>query len=542
MNGSGTAQKIIYFEHAALRCAAALSVLGALCWLPMAWGAAAFLAALIEGRPALLGLLGLFGVFGLMRAGFAWVCEGMAQRAALREVGAQRSRLLHQIPLRQELPEAGRFASVIGEQAELILPYAARYGLAYARVAVMPLVILVTALTLSWAAALILILTGPVIPLFMALIGYAAEKASIRQLGQMGSMSALLADRIAALPDVRLLGASVRLVDQFRDEADRLRRRTMRVLSVAFLSSTVLELFAALGIAIMAVYCGFSLLGSFHFGTWGPALSIHSGLFLLLIAPEFYQPLRDLAASWHDRASAQAAAEQMAALGLDGAKPQGPIQNVPPTQLGAHLAGGISLRGLVCGGIAYPDLDLPSGGVIAITGPSGAGKTTLLRLLAGLVPPDQGQILLGGVPMAQAGLAQWRAGLGWMPQSVHFLDASLAENLTMGRRGDLDPALRAAHASHLIPTLPQGLETRLGERGAGLSGGEARRLTLARALFGAPKWILADEPTADLDRDSARAVIQGLLAAHQDGAGLIVATHDPDLIAAIGHDYRIGGR
>lgn len=515
---SNAAAQFLKPQHGVLRRAARLSALAGLLWLPMAWCAAEAISGLIDtGTLAALWVYGLLGL-GLSRALLAMRAEAMAQAAASTVTSRLRGDLLRHVAMRAALPRAGGFASLAGDQLALLRPFAARYAPARYRVMVVPLAVLICAFATSWAAGIILLIAGPAIPLFMALIGHAAGKASREQLAQMGSMGALLADRIGALPDIRLLGASAALADSFAVAADDLRRRTMRVLGIAFLSSTVLELFAALGIAMMAVFCGFSLLGQIGFGTWGPPLNATQALFLLLITPEFFQPLRDLAAAWHDRASADAAAGAVASEMAD---------TVPLPDAGG---GGIAWHGLRHRGIAYPDLALLPGQALALTGPSGAGKSTLLRLLAGLEVPDMGQITRPS-----------RHNLGWMPQSVHFLDTTLEENLRLGRRGDLAAALSGAAAEHLLAGLPDGLATRLGERGAGLSGGEARRLTLARALYARPTVILADEPTADLDAATARDVTRGLLDAHRAGASLIVATHDPALIVALGREYRIEG-
>lgn len=531
----GAARQILAPEWPHLRRAALLAVLSGLLWLPLAFCAATALAGLIEGRLALPALAGL-ALCGILRALLTHLAEARAQRIALAATSRLRGGLLARVARRADLPRAGALASLASEQAALIRPYAARYVLAQMRVMVLPLAVLACAFATAWAAGLILLIAGPAIPVFMALIGHAAGRASREQLADMGSMSALLADRIAALPDIRLLGASAALGRDFARAAEALRRASMRVLGIAFLSSTVLELFAALGIAMMAVFCGFSLLGEIGFGTWGAPLGISQALFLLLIAPEFFQPLRDLAAAWHDRASADAAAAALHAA----SQPQAVIagQGGPAPAIARC---GFALRGVVSRGIAFPDQELTPGAALAITGPSGAGKSTLLRLIAGLERPDQGAVLLNGWPLGVENADRWRAGLGWMPQGVHFLDDTLEANLRMGRPGDLTPALTRAAAAHLVAALPQGLQTRLGERGAGLSGGEGRRLTLARALHGAPCLILADEPTADLDAATAADVTRGLLAAHRAGAGLIVATHDPALVAAIGREYRIGG-
>ena len=539
---TGAARRLLAPEWPHLRRAARLSALAGLLWLPLAGCAAVALAALMTGGlpwPALAGLL----VFGGLRALLGNLAEARAQRIALAAVSRLRGGLLAQVARQARPPRAGALASLAGDQAALIRPYAARYLPARLRATVLPAAVLACAFATAWAAGLILLVAGPVIPAFMALIGHAAGRASREQLADMGSMSALLADRVRALPDIRLLGASAALGRDFAQAAGALRRASMRVLAIAFLSSTVLELFAALGIAMMAVFCGFSLLGEIGFGTWGRALTPAQALFLLLIAPEFFQPLRDLAAAWHDRASADAAAAALDAAMAPQAMMAG--QGAPAKVSGG---GGLALRGVTHHGIAFPDLDLPPGAALAVTGPSGAGKSTLLRLIAGLERPDQGLILLDGLPLDDGNADAWRAGLGWMPQAVHFLDDCLAGNLRMGRAGDLAPALAGAAAAHLVTGLPGGLAARLGERGAGLSGGEARRLTLARALFGAPRLILADEPTADLDAETAADVTRGLIAAHRAGAGLVIATHDAALARAIGREsgpeygreYRLG--
>ena len=313
----------------------------------------------------------------------------------------------------------------------------------------------------------------------------------------------------------------------------------MAVLHVAFLSSTVLELFAAIGVAMVAVYVGFSLLGVLEFGAWGGPLTAEAGLFLLLLAPEFYQPLRDLSAAWHDKASAEAViaelskwqtAETPALMGQGGsARP---------------LAGPPSLSLLDCvlpDGRVLTGIDIKPGESIALVGPSGAGKTTALRVMAGLLAAEKGAVFVAGVALNAETADAWRARIGWMPQSPHFLNASLRHNLTLGRDGDLTQALKQAAVADVVDALPMGLNTRLGETGGGLSGGEARRLMLARAIHGAPDVILADEPTADLDAATAVAVADCLMAQAARGATLVVATHDNRLAARMDRIIRIGG-
>jgi len=191
-------------------------------------------------------------------------------------------------------------------------------------------------------------------------------------------------------------------------------------------------------------------------------------------------------------------------------------------------------------GTRVPEIDIKSGESVALVGASGAGKTSILRMIAGLQAPVSGAVQVAGHPLDATTADGWRARLGWMPQAPHFLNASLRYNITSGGAGDIAAALGQASVSGVIAGLPQGLNTRLGETGGGLSGGEARRLTLARAIYGNPDVILADEPTADLDADTAKAVTTGLLAQAEQGVTLVVATHDLTLAQQMDRIIQIG--
>lgn len=432
-------------------------------------------------------------------------------------------------------------AALVVQKLPLLVPALTRYGPARWRVMVMPAVIVMLVLPVSWVVALILLIAGPLIPLFMALVGMAAKEASQRQMVEIGDMNSLLIDRLSALTDIRLMDAGARTLADFAARAEALRMRTMAVLRIAFLSSAVLELFAALGVAMVAVYVGFSLLGTLRFGAWGSGLSLGEGVFVLMLAPEFFRPLRDLAAAWHDRAAALALAEDLRAaeaedvpqvLGLGAAAARLPG---PPRIVLRAVSVTVSGRR-----IAFPDLDLAPGTRLAVTGPSGVGKSTLLALLAGQIRAETGTIEVAGVTLDEASADGWRAALALVPQAVHFADRAVAEVLDPRGLGE-DPAraLAAAGARDVVARLPGGLAARLGETGAGLSGGEARRLLVARALLSGAAVILADEPTADLDPETADAVTEGLLSAARAGATLIVATHDPRLVAALGSELRL---
>ena len=517
-----------------LRLSAGLTVLAEVLWLPqaalLAWG----LAGLAISEDVALGWIALgFAALGVLRALLGLAASSGAEAAADAVIADTRVTLLARADRRAPeaaAPSSAATAALLVDKVEMLRPYLLRWHPVRARVAAVPLLILAVSFAISWSAGLILAIGGPVIPMFMALIGLAARDASQRQMDEITDLNALMLDRIGALVDIRLLGARQTMLDDFTTRADRLRGRTMKVLRIAFLSGAVLELFAALGVAMMAVFVGFTLLGALNFGVWGRSLGVGEGIFLLLLAPAFFQPLRDMAAAWHDRIAAQAVARDLLA---DAADPAPAI--LGPGGGAKVLAGAISTEGLLLRGRAMPDLAIARGEGVALTGPSGAGKTALLLALAGLLP-SEGAVRIDGQPLTDRNADAWRAGLALIPQKPHFMDASLRDNLTSGRDYDeaaIAEALRLARAHSLVARLPEGLATRLGEGGAGVSGGEARRLTIARAALLRPAVILADEPTADLDDRTAEAVVEGLLSLHRAGATLIVASHDPRLIDAL---------
>ena len=487
--------------------------------------------------------VGAFAALGFARAVLTWWAEALAQNAAEAVTIAARYAIVQREAARAQdtaLGGAGAIAALASEKLELLTPFLTRYALARARVSVLPILILTLAFWQSWAVGIILLVAGPLIPVFMALIGLAAKEASARQMTEIGTLNDLLVERLSALVDIRLLGAQDRVIAGFSAQAGALRERTMAVLRVAFLSSTVLELFAAIGVAMVAVYVGFSLLGAIGFGAWGGGLTPWAGLFLLLLAPDFFQPLRDLSAAWHDKAAADAVLDELAQYHAET------VQTLPGAGAPAlPLRGPASITLLGCvtpAGQPLPEITIAAGERVALIGPSGSGKTSALRLMAGLSLPEQGRVIVAGQPLVADNADAWRARLGWMPQAVHMLTGSLRHNVTLGRAGDLDQSLRGASVAHIVAALPQGTATPLGETGGGLSGGEARRITLARALHGMPDVILADEPTADLDAATARLVSNALLAQAARGATVVVATHDPALAARMDRIIDLGAR
>lgn len=521
-------------------------------WLPTLSGLlwpvqAGFIAWIIGGllTPSedlpIVALSGGYLAVAALRAVLDALAHRYLSRAADRQINALREEIIAAetaaaAPSHELGP--GAISAQASEKLELLRPHLLRYSPARLKATVLPLVILAITFWHSWAVGLVLLLAGPLIPVFMALVGWAAKSASARQMTEVGQMSDLLVDRLAALADLRLIGAGDALIAGFAQASENLRHRTMAVLRIAFLSSTVLELFAALGVAMVAIWVGFTLLGDMNWGSWGRTLSPTVGIYLLLLAPDYFQPLRDLSAAWHDRAGADAVLDEIAAWRAEE-RPRRIGAGMPAT-VAAGGSFSLDLQGLGKGCIAYPDLTLGQAETLAITGPSGSGKTTLLRLIAGLERPDRGAVLIDRLPLA-AGIADdWRGGIGWMPQAPHFLNRSLRYNIGFGAPVSED-LIRAAHLQDVLARLPKGAATQLGERGAGLSGGEARRVTLARAMHGDPRLILADEPTADLDAETAGLITDNLIAFAKAGGSVIIATHDPVLAARMDRHIHLGG-
>lgn len=534
------------------RAASLLQIAASLIFIPQAAAVSVAVGAIAAGsdaREAIWPAL-LVAVLGVARAVLDAVGSRMAFLSARAALSDLRTRAVIALsagsPLDTARPPSGRAASVIAEQAEAVVPYLARFRPARLRATVVPMVILACVFAVSWVAALVMLIAAPLIPLFMALIGWRAKEASERQLGEMGSLNGFLLDRLRGIATIRSLGAVDATARRVRAEAESLRRRTMAVLRIAFLSSAVLELFAALGVAMVAVYVGFHLLGQIGFGAWGGKLGLGEGLFVLLLAPAFFEPLRELSAAWHDRAAGEAAIEALENLSRDRTSFPGTQEDATTLPSAAPAVPGVRIEGLR---FRHPgrslltfdgfDLAVAPGEHVALLAPSGVGKSTLLALIAGLARPQGGRIMIGDAPMDDANAAALRQHMAWIGQTPHIFAGTLAGNVSLGRPGissdDVADALGAMELAHIRDRAPAAI----GESGAGLSGGEALRLALARvAATPETGLILADEPTAHLDSATASGIAASLLTLAQ-GRTLLVATHDPALAALMGRVVRL---
>ena len=532
--------------------AVAIGTAGGLLMIAQAWLLASVIAAAIMDGQRLgdltTPLLLLLPVF-LGRALCVWASEAVGMAAANRVKAPLRREMADSLvragPARSAESHSGAAASLLVDQVEAVEGYVARYRPQMTLAVTVPAAILVAAFATNWVVGLILLLTAPLIPLFMALVGMGTAAMSRRQFKALSRMSGHFLDRLRGMTTLILFGQTDREVQGVAQVADAFRQRTMSVLRVAFLSSAVLEFFASIAVAMVAVYIGLSLLGHLAFGP-SAGLDLQTGLFLLLLAPDFYLPLRQLAAFYHDRAQAFGAGEELAAFrdrsGTQVTVPAAgrPVIEGPPeiSLSGVHLAYDDGSRPALTGF----DLTLPPGEVVALTGPSGAGKSSVLQLLLGFRTADAGRVALAGTSIEALAPADLRALVAWAGQRPYVFHGSLADNLRLGRPDADDEAVRAAAEAACVTdfadALPEGLETLVGERGHGLSGGQIRRVALARALLSPARLLLFDEPTANLDGDTEAELLRRLRPALA-GRTVLVATHSPVVAAWCDREVRI---
>lgn len=485
-----------------------------------------------EGVAAVFPIAALLVLLATGRGFCSYLLEHTSATAAARVKKSIRSRLYRKI---QALGPAGLVGDETAPLIETVTRgvdelehYFTRFLPQLCLAAILPLLFLIVILPYEWRSSLVLLFSAPCIPLFMILIGRGSEKLHRSQWSRLSRMAGHLLDLVQGLPDLIIFGAAKREAEAVARVSEEYRSATMSVLRVAFLSAFALEFFATVGTAVVAVIIGFRLLWSI--------LSLQEGLFILLMAPEFYLPLRNLGLSYHSRMQGVAAAERIMPL-LTRPLPEGFAGRLTPPATPPYVRfEGVSFRyGGNRGGVTDINLELPAGSITALVGVSGAGKSTLARLLAGMIRPEAGRILINGLDLTMLDPDAWRSRLAWVPQAPYFTAGTVRENLLLGRpdasKHDITAALEAAAAEQIVCRLPHGLETLLGDRGAGLSGGELKRLALARAYIRKAVLIVLDEPTAGLDPENERLVCMALQRLAQ-GRTVLVISHREQTIAA----------
>lgn len=472
---------------------------------------------------------------------------------------------------------SGALVALSTSHVDATANYFSGYLVARAETMLVPLAILVAVFSVDWIVGVVLLLTAPLAPIFMMLIGMGAESAGRRQLVALARAGAHFTDRLRGLDLIRVYGRGDAELAQVGEATEAIRMRSMRVLRIAFLSSAVLEFFASVSVALLAVYFGFTYLGMLDLR--GETLPLSTGLFCLLLAPEFYAPLRRLAANYHDRANALAAVAEIevAFEGLpditDGADAGPRRQSVrhsrergnpvplllpdAPKSLDSGVCGNEELcadgesgesdsapaliriknatlrhPGARTPALRQVSLSVPAGSRLALIGPSGSGKSTLLDAMAGWLPPEAGEVCVApGTRIALAGQRPW------------LFHGSIADNLRIGAPDADDAALaqaaRIAQVTRFVAQLPDGMDTVIGERGFGLSGGEARRVALARALLLRPQLLLLDEPTAFLDPGTEAELLAALDAWLPADCTVVVATHSEAVVDWAGAHWHV---
>ncbi|RIP49700.1 cysteine/glutathione ABC transporter permease/ATP-binding protein CydD [Salmonella enterica] len=429
---------------------------------------------------------------------------------------------------------AGSWATLVLEQIDDMHDYYARYLPQMALAVCVPLLIVAAIFPSNWAAALILLGTAPLIPLFMAMVGMGAADANRRNFLALARLSGHFLDRLRGMETLRIFGRGEAETESIRAASQDFRQRTMEVLRLAFLSSGVLEFFTSLSIALVAVYFGFSYRGELNFGHYGTGVTLAAGFLALILAPEFFQPLRDLGTFYHAKAQAVGAADSLKTfLETPLAHPaRGEVElaeNEPVTIDAVNLIitspEGKTLAGPL-------NFSLAAGERAVLVGRSGSGKSSLLNVLSGFLS-YQGSLRINGVELRDLSPESWRQHLSWVGQNPQLPAATLRENVLLARpdasEQELYAALDAAWVSEFLPLLPQGVDTPLGNHASRLSVGQAQRVAVARALLNPCQLLLLDEPAASLDAHSEQRVMQALKAASKRQTTLMVTHQLEDL-------------
>lgn len=461
------------------------------------------------GRNEVLPTLWIIPGVILIRSGWIFANERLSASAARQVKAILREQILAKIfrlgPLYTRRHEAGELSTILLQGVDTLDAYFSQFIPQVILAATLPLAVLLFVFPIDWLSGIILAVTGPLIPFFMYLIGSSAERLTRRQFSALRQLSAFFLDTLQGLQALKELGQSRGFVERVREKSEHYRQTTMSVLRLTFLSALALELLATLSTAIIAVQVGLRLLYA--------KMDFDVAFFLLLIAPEFYQPLRMLGLRFHAAMGGISALKRMDDL---LAEPELSVQSADSFQrLESRPQVNPSAMGIVFREVTfrYPDraedalqgvsFTIPPGVVTALVGESGAGKSTVLALLLRFADPKEGEILVGNSTLNTIEPEEWRQWVTWVSQRPYLIRGSILDNLRLARDNvSIDAyfdALERVRLARWVESLPRGIHTPVGERGVRLSGGQAQRLALARAFLRNSPFLLMDEPTVHLD-------------------------------------------
>ncbi|MEV5198033.1 thiol reductant ABC exporter subunit CydD [Streptomyces sp. NPDC053720] len=471
----------------------------------------------------------LLAAVALGRGLVAWLTELAAYRASAAVKSELRGRLLERAaslgPGWLSGQRTGSLVALATRGVDALDDYFARYLPQLGLAVVVPVAVLARIVTEDWVSAAIIVVTLPLIPLFMILIGWATQSRMDRQWRLLSRLSGHFLDVVAGLPTLKVFGRAKAQAESIRTITSQYRRATLRTLRIAFLSSFALELLATLSVALVAVTIGMRLVHG--------ELDLYTGLVVLILAPEAYLPIRQVGAQYHAAAEGLSAAEEIFAV-LETEPRQAGTADVPAS-LRLELEG-VTVRheGRTEPSLNEASLVVDEGETVALVGPSGVGKSTLLDVVLGFTAPDEGRVRIGGADLATLAPERWRERIAWVPQRPYLFAGTIAENVRLARPDADDSAvaaaLRDAGAHDFVAELPDGARTLIGEDGAGLSAGQRQRLALARAFLADRPLLLLDEPTASLDGETEAGIVEAVrrLAV---GRTVLLVVHRPALLS-----------
>jgi ATP-binding cassette, subfamily C, bacterial CydD len=466
------------------------------------------------------------------RGALAWGFEVAGTRAASNVLSELRlelvARRLRAQPAALDGVECAEIAAAGIQGVDGLSAYFGRYLPQLVLACLVPLAVLVWVAAIDLTSGLLMLVTLPLVPIFMWLIGRYTEERTRERWLALRLLSGHFLDVVRGLPTLRMLNRSHAEAERIRGVGECYRRATMTTLRVSFLSGSVLELAATLGVAFVAVTVGVRLVGG--------AIGLQAGLTVLVLAPELYLPLRQLGAHFHASADGIAVAERILAL-VEAPSEVGRGGRVaaPSPAVAAVRIEGVSFAypsrpGLVLDAL---DLELLPGETVALVGESGAGKSTVASLLLRLAEPTDGRVTVGGIDLARCDTEAWRRQLAWVPQHPTMLRGTVADNIRLGRVEASDEEVRdaadLAGADEFVRALPEGYETLVGDGGRPLSAGERRRVALARAFVRDAPLVVLDEPTADLDSESAE-LVGSAVERLRPGRTVLLTAHRPELV------------